>query len=336
MIKKKICMLFAVVLLLVTLSQGAAFASHDTMGSYQGNAEECYIGNLHQNFESWVGRSESYVIDCIDPYSDSWDNIVWCNWLLDYWQQTGLLNKLILSVPMLPYDGSSTLSAGAAGSYDGYFRSLGDNLKSYGLGSMIIRLGWEFNGTWNSYYAGDGAETAFVNCWRKEVTAMKKASSSFKFLWCPALGVADGNVNLDTAYPGNSYVNYIGADIYDDCWADNTYPIPANATAAQKLTRWTNAWNYYTTQTYGLNWLSSLSTSTGKKIIIGEWGVDIRPDGHGGGDNPYFIQWMHDWMAGIDSKIFAQLYFNYNADDGNHLLTSPELVNAGNKFKALW
>ena len=51
------------------------------------------------------------------------------------------------SVPLLPKDGS-TLAAGASGAYDAHFETMARELVAQGQGDAIIRLGWEFNGSW--------------------------------------------------------------------------------------------------------------------------------------------------------------------------------------------
>ncbi len=103
----------------------------------------------------------------------------------------------------------------------------------------------------------------------------------FEFDWCPTLGKA--SVAPDRAYPGDAYVDYVGADVYDNSWiADYRDPVAR--------------WNDFVTQPYGLQWQSDFATAHGKPMTFPEWGLSTRSDGHGGGDDPYFIQQMYDWI----------------------------------------
>jgi hypothetical protein len=45
-------------------------------------------------------------------------------------------------------------------------------------------------------------------------------------------------------------------------------------------------------------------------VVFPEWGLAIRGDGHGLGDDPTFIQNMAGWMAGHD--VAFDDYFNFD------------------------
>ena len=65
-----------------------------------------------------------------------------------------------------------------------------------------------------------------------------------------------------------------------------------------------------------------------------EWGLSTRSDGHGGGDDPYFIQQMYDWISTHD--VAHADYFEYDAPDGRHSLMNGQFPNAAAKFQALF
>ena len=130
---------------------------------------------------------------------------------------------------------------------------------------------------------------------------------NFKFFWNPAYGEQSADAEKK-CYPGDDYVDYVGIDIYDECWADDTYPIPDGADEAEIMRRWQNAIDYHQERKYGLNWIGILQGSMKKLIIIGEWGVNNRPDKHSGGDDPYFIDMMHDWLEKNNDLIFCHVF----------------------------
>ena len=51
------------------------------------------------------------------------------------------------------------------------------------------------------------------------------------------------------------------------------------------VTRWRNL----LTLPFGLQWQRDFAQAHGKRIAVDEWAASIRTDGHGGGDNPYYI-----------------------------------------------
>ena len=93
-------------------------------------------------------------------------------------------------------------------------------------------------------------------------------------------------------------------------------------------------WNGYVTQQNGLDWVASFAAQQGKPISIPEWGLSIRTDGHGGGDNAYFVQHMHDWIVG--HNVAFQMYFEFDAPDGAHRLMTNEFPIGSQTYRQLF
>jgi hypothetical protein len=185
---------------------------------------------------------------------------------------------------------SATLVAAAAGADDARFRALGALLVKDGFGGAIINLGREMNGSWYNWSEQRCPRTepdCFALAWRHAVDAMRSVPGQhFRFLWT----VFPNSAAAIDAWPGASYVNLVGTDIYD--WyggPDSTYP----HTASGQLDH--NArWREILTQPGGLDWLARLSQLTGKSIVIPEWGLDFHS--FGGQDDPAFITRMLAWQ----------------------------------------
>jgi hypothetical protein len=228
---------------------------------------------------------------------------------------------------MLPTTGGYTLAAGATGAYNGYFTALAQNLVNAGMGTSIIRLGWEFNSSSNPWYAA-GQPSVFVAYWKEVVDSMRAVpGADFSFEWSVAQGdngssdVAMGN--YDSYYPGNDFVDIIGMDIYDETW--QVYP--GAAAEFQDIE----------TQTWGLNWLATFASEQGKPIAIPEFGLgsaasagDGAPfQGNGevsGGDDPIFINQMANWIA--NHNVQNAVYFGVGNDailNGQNPLTASAL-----------
>jgi len=46
----------------------------------------------------------------------------------------------------------------------------------------------------------------------------------------------------EKAWPGDEFVDYVGIDVYDDSWAKETYPWPADTSADQIAARQKKVW----------------------------------------------------------------------------------------------
>ena len=70
-----------------------------------------------EEFAKWFGRKPDLVVDFV-----TWDIVKeGSHWVLGCWRDAGQ-KQLVLSLPMLPDDGSATLADGAAGKFDQMFR----------------------------------------------------------------------------------------------------------------------------------------------------------------------------------------------------------------------
>jgi beta-mannanase len=229
----------------------------------------------------------------------SWATIEDPSWPLSQFQGTGY--QMIWGVPMLPSSGA-TLATGATGAYNQYFQTLATALVAGGQGSSIIRLGWEFNGSWFPW-AANGQAAAFIAYWQQIYDTMQSVSgANFQFEWNPTRGDL-GVGNLANYYPGDAYVSIVGLDVYDAEWA--SYP---GAVAE---------WQNMLTEPYGLDWLVSFGAAHNKPLAIPEWGLGwtTQPVGSGevgGGDNAYFVEQMANWVN--SNNVVSITAWQYGTD----------------------
>jgi hypothetical protein len=293
---------------------GAATASaaspSGTLGVYRGAVN---VDGVRQ-FEGWVPHSVPHVLDFLSKAS--WSKIESPTWWTSGWARTDY--QVEYSVAMIP-DTGGTLQAGARGDYNSHFLALAKNLVANGQADATVRLGWEFNGGWYKWSAKSDP-AAFAAYWRQIVNTMRTVpGQSFKFDWCPSIGSSgwDGA----RAYPGDAYVDYIGMDFYDQSWISG-WQDPVKR------------WDSYMNMPYGLKWHRDFAAAHGKQMTYPEWGLAIRDDGHGGGDNPYFIQQMHDWIAA--NNVAFHSYFEFDRADGEHSLMSGAFPRAADKFQQVF
>jgi hypothetical protein len=270
-------------------------------GVYVGSGQPRVVAS----FAAHTGTKPSLASDYL-PRTNGWRGMVNVKPLhrfLAPWRAGGY--QLVLGVPMIPTRAGrpmGTLAAGAAGAYDGEFATLARTLVHYGEGNAILRLGWEFNGTWYPWSVTNQTDaTNFAVYYRKIVTTMRSVSgASFRYVWNPTSGPEPESAQ--NAYPGDAYVDYVGLDLYDQVWG-----IPLDPTLA---------WPRYVTEANGLQWLSSFAATHHKPEVIPEWGVTIRSDGHGLGDDSLFVAKMAKWISTHDVAFTS--YFDVDAPDGQH------------------
>jgi hypothetical protein len=233
------------------------------------------------------------------------------------WADSGY--QLVLAVPMLPRRGRTSLVRGARGAYDSHFVTLARNLVAAGEGNAYLRLGWEFNGNWYKWRVENARSAAdFAAYFRDIVGAMRSVpGESFKFVWNPSADAMFGQYTPSEAYPGNAYVDYIGTDVYDESWVEPLNP--------------QTAWSNQLTCPWGLDWLSSFAAQEGKPIVFPEWGVAIRSDGHGLGDDPYFVNQFADWITTQD--VAWTSIFSFDGDQQDDI-TDGSFPSALAAFKA--
>ena len=204
------------------------------------------------------------------PSNSFWDGMDGSGGELSWILQNGWSGTpytLSLGVPMIPTNPAGTpqgtLADGADGLYNNYFVALGQNLVAAGESNIYLRLGWEFDGSWFAWSATTPAQEGdFAEYFRQIVDAMRSVpGQNFKFVWNPdASAFNELGYNVALAYPGNSYVDYIGVDAYDQTWV--TPQTPANA------------WNV--TLFPALASAQQFAQEQGKPLAVPEWGVATR------------------------------------------------------------
>ncbi len=259
------------------------------------------------------------------PGSNGWANMDGAGGSLNYLSQQygGGGYTLSIGVPIIPTGSGGaavgTLAQGATGAYNSSFVTLAQTLVAAGLSNAYLRLGWEFDGSWMAWAATTpAAEASFASYFQQIVTAMRSvAGEQFRFVWNPdAAAFTQPGYSVAAAYPGNSYVNVIGLDAYDQSWA--TPQTPTNAWASTDLPALTAA--------------AQFASSNGKPLAFGEWGVAIRSDGHGMGDDPNFINQMVAWMRA--NNVTYESLFDANSGGVNSLLTGGSFPNSLAAFSA--
>ena len=191
------------------------------------------------------------------------------------------------SVPLFANGG--TLADAGAGKYDSYYVAAAKLLAaSYpNQKEIFVRSGEEFNADWMPW-SGIGKEAAFAKAYRDFVNAFRSVSSRFRFEW----NIANGQMktNVEAAYPGDAYVDYIGMDFYWDIKWGMTDPV--------------TAFNYYRDNKYGLQWLETFAAMHGKQTAYSEWGINSA-------NGARYIDLAMQWFQSHD--VAYQIYWDSNS-----------------------
>ena len=286
-------------------------------GVYVGAADPSGVAAFGAATKTSVSIASEYL-----PSSSGWAGMDGANGGLDWmfaggWTGSGY--TLSLGVPMIPTTSSGapggSLATGATGAYNGYFVSLAQALVAAGESSAYLRLGWEFDGGWYAWSATTpAAEASYAAYFAQIVTAMRAVpGANFSFVWNPDVAAFnDAPYNVALAYPGNAYVNVIGLDTYDQSWASPQTPA--------------NAWNQTTLPT--LNLAHSFATGKGEPLAFPEWGLAIRGDGHGLGDDPSYVANMLAFMHTPANDVTYESYFNFDVPGQVDAITDGNFPNS--------
>ena len=293
------------------------------LGSYNGAADPSGA----QSFASETHTTSSVYSDYLD--GSSWSALAGSTgsppWVIGSIKGKLGNMRLLLSVPLVNAGYSSDQAALAAyaaspSTWDAKFTTLAQNLVAAGFSNAIIRLMWEPD---SGIYSSEDLTSAsnYATLWRDAYTSMMGVSGAqFQWAWYWG-GNFDAKTN-STAYPGNAYVNYLTFDFYDQSW-DGSCGIPyngSNFTASQENCLWSDDFNGL------LSGLTSFASAHGKPVGIGEFGVIDRSDGHGGGDDPTFVEDFATWLKA--NNVAWASYFNFNSGGDSILSDYPNSLTA--------
>jgi hypothetical protein len=290
-------------------------------------------GILEQSVISAAENTTGMTYNCLTTFANPEPN--WSDWEQpwmfatksdgwDAWLAADSQHQAVVGIDLVPQTASDKNknplaweSACASGAYDQYATKLAQNMVSYGAGSVVIRLGIEANGGWEADYVGTtSAEmSAWGKCYDREVTAMRAVSGThFLFVWNPNICTQD--IPIGKWYPGNAYVDIIGADAYDlDCGTEKT--------VAEE------GWTAYYTDTHSsppndsgypsLANLEAFAKAHGKPLSFPEWGL-----GKNAGDDTAYVNQLAKMFQSDD--VAFESYF----DDGNDNIAElgPEIPKA--------
>jgi hypothetical protein len=281
-----------------TRAQKAAYFARHGMHRWRSGVFAGYGWSNDAAFGHWRGARVRSATDFIPE--QTWHAMSNPAWDIAQWRHHKNAHP-VFSVPLFPLVGGASFPAAAAGTYDGHFKSLARSLVAGGLGHIVLRIGWEFNGSWYRWSVTNRRQAAlYAEAWRSIVTAIRSVKGAhFTFVWNPDRQLS--GMSPARAYPGNKYVDYVGMDAYDIS--------PKPQTDKQR-------WHSIVHHGYGLDWQKRFANRHHKRLAFPEWGLFNRafdPE-HSGGDDPMYVRNMYEWF-GHHNTAFEN-YFDYDTLTG--------------------
>jgi hypothetical protein len=229
----------------------------------------------------WARGARIKVKSGFDYLSDAdWSTISNPSWDLSKWEGGDL--SMIFGVPMLPASGAS-LAAGAAGTYDGYFRSLADDLVVYKQARATLVLGWsplENTLPWRVQTARQA--TFYREYFRHIVSAMRSVPKEhFVFAFEPGPVAGSSAVPLQSLDPGRAYCADIAVSVFD-------------VLSLRQPIADSRRWSVLVGGRSGPDALERLAVQTERRLIVTSLAL-APPADEGAGDDAAFVTDFFRW-----------------------------------------
>ncbi len=270
--------------------------------------------SLNASISGFETKTHS-VVTCVSAYLNG--ATTWTDWSQPwiagkrYGYSTWVAAKpktrqLVLGIDLIPTSLSNVKNplpweqSCAAGNFNSYATQLGKTLVAAQLGNSVLRLGPEMNGTWERDFIGftKQEQRLWAQCFANEVIALRQVpGQSFLIDWNPNACVE--NIPYANFYPGNTYVDILGLDLFDQsCVAPQT-PYTFEQLAHEPAS---------------LSQFQAFATSMGKPMSLPEWALSAVPIR----DDPGYINGIGSTVA--RGNYAFESYFDFQVP---HPLLGP-------------
>lgn len=167
---------------------------------------------LPEEFESVVGKEHAmyfFYLGYGRPLPTDWVN--------------ALTNRnKIVHIALEPNDGLEKVKD------DDYLRGLADALWASGA-VVFLRFASEMNGEWTNY---SGNPKQYKEKWRLVANVMRERARNVAMVWCP---YATPRGNIDSYYPGDEWVDWVGVNMYNVTYFNQDPDMPAHDVSPRDL-----------------------------------------------------------------------------------------------------
>lgn len=250
-------------------------------------------GSLIKQFQSDSGRH----LDVMNIYED-WS---YSFAILKYTVSAADSNGTETMISWYPHD--NTVSV-ASGKYDSFLTSFAAGVKAYGK-PILLRPMWEMNGNWDAWDIGDShinTNATYIQAWQHIVNIFRaQDATNAQFIWSVNYSSLGTGASLTGAFPGDSYVDYVGIDGYN--WGVDSAGHPT----------------WYSFDRLFSGAYATLSALTAKPLLITEMASSEE-----GGDKAAWISDAYQQLAASKyARIVGVFWFNENKERDWRIESSP-------------
>ena len=334
------------------------------LGVYAGDpngsdsSAEASFESDYSSFVSTLGVTPTYLdtyIDYTQPVSDWVSNASWTAWSdAQSADAKGLTPVIALPMASLAAGAGtadSQYQAIAAGDYDSVYQGILKAFVDEGYTNLVFRPGWEMNIN-GPTYAGDTAQDQadWVSAYKQIYTVLHQEAATLgvnvTVVWNPDITNYTNDNALTSLYPGNAYVDAIGADVYSDIYP---YSDGTNSGGQATYHDWNTGgedtsvaqfiadpvnrehyWSYPAATVYNadssgghalsLDQLLAFAEEQGKPFAVPETGAGNSDGGTDVSDDSAFPQWLASQLTAAEAvgeKVDFVNIWDSNASGAN-------------------
>ncbi len=344
----------------ISMSFGSAAAPRFPTGAYLGNpnsgdpSAEAAFEASYATFKAALHKAPSLIVTYVDytqtvanwPGNASWQA---------YSNAVSADAKHLLPViglPMASIAGGSAspdqqFQAFAAGTYDSEVSGVLAAWANQGFRTLVVRPGWEMNIPGNTFAGSDAQSQAdWVRAFRHIYGVLHAAAAqngvSLCVVWNPNITNYDNYSTRTALYPGDAFVDAIGADAYADIypysdggnpptyhdWATGGEDTSIAQFIASPINRY-HYWNWPAATRYNndssgghnlsLSVLIGFARQHGKPFAVPETGAGNCSGGHDVCDDPTFPNWLAERLQIAANNAMSIVFVDiWNSNGGGN------------------
>jgi hypothetical protein len=266
------------------------------------------FANWHRGWERWVNA----------PF--------WRGGLPELLAERGI--RVAHSTPLLCAGSEGQFAEAARGDFDQYHREVARRWKDLGHPTPIIRLGWETtlqHYPWNALRDETPGFGKYKEAFRRIADIYHHELPGCEIDWN---NLRRPQVDVRKVYPGDDWVDIIGADLYGN-----------KPKAVVSDTDWDEyANNLDNDGPGGPVPFIQFALSRKKKFSVAEWAVtNIDDDPESPYDSARYVRGMWEFFNAFPEQLAYECYFNRHGENGDHRIFPPEFnPKASAAYRKLW
>lgn len=338
------------------------------LGAYLGNpdnssaANEAIFEAAFSDFTTAVGTSPTLLNSYVDYRQPITEWVGNSDWAAASFAASADANNAtpVIGLPLASIaSGSSTPDVQfqdfASGNEDSVITGIVQAWTNQGFKNLVFRPGWEMNISGPTYAGNEVAsDVNWVKAFQRVYTVLHAAASAaganVTVIWNPSITNYSLPVATTSLYPGDAYVDAVGADMYADIYPYSDTSSPKtyhdwdtggeDTTVAQFIADPINRvhyWSYPAATKWALDSsgghsqslavLISFAASRGKPFVIPETGAGNSNSGTDVVDDAAFPEWLAQQLAAAEVSGEAINFVNiWDSNGGGNYAFTPDSV----------